>query len=258
MSATMSLQDALKFVLDKRVLFVLADARTYIFVRMNGHLEKEDMGGGNFATAYAQFALISLLAKVHYFLDHPDKFATKDDEQSARSQKTQILHQLESPDKKFVSKYLRVPRDMEANEEDAFVHFVKYLHQQGVKLYEPRSDDSEEADARIIWKGFRNSLSHMAMIERGKGIQTFAFEEYWDWQQNSGKPLTTEQMLERVREKAGTNHVFTWAGSGWMMNIDILTSLLREIQEATDDHIDDSAIAAEQLKRLLLFIEPQN
>lgn len=254
----MSQQDALKLLLDKRILFVLSDARTYIFVRANGYLDKEDMGGGNFATAYAQFALISLLAKVHYFLDHPDKFVAEVDEQAIRSRRTQILGQLESSDKEFVRKYLRIPRIMEVNEEVAFVHFVKYLRQHGTCLYKPRTDDSEEADARTIWRGFRNRLSHMAMIERGKGIEVFGFEEYWDWQQNSGKPLTTEQMLERVHEKANRDHVFTWRDSGWMMNIDILTSLLRDIQKATDDHIDSSAIDPGQLKRLLLLIEPQD
>lgn len=251
------IKEALKLLISKRVEFVLADARTYIFVRMNGMLQREDMGGGNFATAYSQFALINFLAKTHYYIDRPDRFIKKTDVVTLQQHKRNILSQLDGSDKRFAKKWLRIPRALEVNEEDAFLHFAHNINNAGVNLYVPRTNQSEENDGRIIWKGFRNNLAHLAMVQQGKGIQTFTFEEYWDWQENSDQPLDTKQILNRVRKKAGKEPVFQWNGDGWMMNIDILTALLEDIQRITNDRIDETDLTQQQLRQLLLLIEPQ-
>lgn len=247
------MKEGIKQALSQRVEFVLGDAKTYIYARKEGLVDAHGLGGGNFATAYALFALINLLSKTHYYLHKPSRFASPDDVAEAKQLKTSLLQLLDAPYKRLARDNIRIPRIMETNEEEAFIDFAQELEVGGLRIW--LHHDSVRKDLGVIWKGFRNMLSHVATVQDGKGIMAYSLRQY---QPETGNSTTVNEILQELRMQQAEFPPFFYVNSrpGWVMNIDVTTALLDDMLRLTHNCIDQSDFDDVNLGHLLNLIKP--
>ncbi len=176
-------------IIQERIGGLCADHRTFVYVRANNlHIDNE-LGGGNITSALAAFSALSLLTKICYFIDKPQRFTPHD------------------------SVYFTV------SETDAFRHFIKLLFDNGIEL---GVDKNDAAGQKLIWNGFRDYLAHLGTVEHGKQVVTFEFK-----QPRRGQPVPTlddriEKMSKwRVFEDDGS-------GRNWRIYINVLFAKLEK------------------------------
>lgn len=247
--------EAIKHVISERIEFVFKDAKTYIYARKEGVLEKEDLGGGNFANAYAFLALMNLLSKIHYYLHKPDKFTSSKDVTAANELRERLKKELSGKDKRILNSSFMVPRELQTNELNAFISFARELEAKGILLHEPHLDDQK--DFSTIWNGFRNMLAHLATVQSGKGISAYSLEQHWPTGMLPATPLPV--VMEKLKEEAPYFPPFHYDTdrSAWIFNVDTLIVLLEDIKAITLDCIDASSLTSVDrinIEKLLLPI----
>ncbi|HEX9153809.1 MAG TPA: hypothetical protein VF809_03245 [Candidatus Saccharimonadales bacterium] len=206
--------------IDERVNGAVADANSFVFMRLNGHLGP-GLGGGNIASATVLFNVLNLLAKVNLFIDNPGKFTEEQDADVAGQLRNEILEFYEGDvgAKKRIKKHFQMPRIDSVDESYAFKHFVRYLHGEGIDLGIPH--DNSEAIGKV-WNGFRNKLSHVSTVEYGKSVIVF----------DVGHKGDVESFMDRVANEARRS-AFVPGGnsSGWRLYVDVLLQTMLQISE---------------------------
>lgn len=129
-------------ILQERVGGLCTDHKTFLYVRLTQLHKQHNLGGGNITSALTAFSALSVLSKVCYYINKPQRFRP-----------------------------IAGTSNFEVNETNAFCHLVKYLRDNGVDLGVEKKDS---AGQKLIWNGFRNYLSHLGTVEEGK--QSIAFE----------------------------------------------------------------------------------
>lgn len=249
------IKDDLKLALEERFSFVLEDAKTYIYVRKEGIQDREGLGGGNFAIAYSLFALLNLASKVHYFLHTPQKFTSIEYADKTKALKDKIINESRSAEeKKIIKDIFVIPRVMETNEHNAFIEFARELESKGIKIHEEH--ESSHKDFSTIWLGFRNMLAHLATVQNGKGVMAYKLEKHWPNNIRQSTPL--DRVLDLIKNERLKFPPFFYVNnrSGWIMNVDVLVSLIPDIQSITYKCLEDSTLKDDQLKKLFDFIQP--
>ncbi len=177
-------------IIQERVGGLCADHRTFVYVRANRLHTGQELGGGNITSALAAFSALSLLTKICYFIDKPQRFTPHD------------------------SVYFTV------NETDAFRHFVKRLSENGIEL----GIDKDDSDGqKLIWNGFRDYLAHLGTVEHGKQVVSFEFKQPRRGQSAPTLDARIEKMSEwQVFEHDGGNR-------NWRVYIDVLFAKLEKI-----------------------------
>lgn len=249
------MKEEFKHILDSRIDFVLQDAKTYIYVRKEGLQESEGLGGGNFATAYALFALFNLISKVHYYLHKPSKFVSPDKVRQVQQLKQQLLEQSEADNKKLIRDSFMVPRELQTNELNAFVEFARELEETGLVLRLEHVNAHD--DFATIWNGFRNMLAHLATVQDGKGIMAYELKKYWP--DNINKSTSIDTVLREIRQDSDKFPPFFYVNSrsGWIMNIDALVAILDDVRALTNKCLDESTMTDDELDKLSMLLKPE-
>lgn len=177
-------------IIQERVGGLCADHRTFVYVRANNLHTDKGLGGGNITSALAAFSALSLLTKICYFIDKPQRFTPHD------------------------TVYFTV------SETDAFSHFIKLLSQNGIELGVSKDDSGGQ---KLIWDGFRDYLAHLGTVEHGKQVITFAFK-----QPRRGQPSPTlDARIEKMSGWQVFEH--DGGGRNWRIYIDVLFAKLEKI-----------------------------
>lgn len=174
-------------IIQERVGGLCADHRAFIYVRANNLHVDHNLGGGNITSALAAFSALSLLTKICYFIDKPQRFTPHN------------------------SLYFTV------NETDAFKHFIKILSINGIELGVAKDDTEGQ---RLIWDGFRDYLAHLGTVEHGKQVVTFEFKK-----PSRGEPVpTVAARIKKMSERQVFEH--DGGGRNWRVYIDVLFAKL--------------------------------
>lgn len=176
-------------IIQERVGGLCADHHTFVYIRANNLHVENGLGGGNITSALAAFSALSLLTKICYFIDKPQRFAPHD------------------------SVYFTV------SETDAFSHFIKILSRNGTELGVNKDDTGGQ---KLIWNGFRDYLAHLGTVEHGKQVVTFEFK-----QPRRGQPAPTlDARIEKMLEWPVFEH--DGSGRNWRVYIDVLFAKLEK------------------------------
>lgn len=178
------------WIIDDRVGGIYNDLRSFVYIRINS-LQNIDrgLGGGNVTQAIALFSLLNFLGKIQYYFD-----------------KMQRLQLSEEGEPSII-------------EEQAFIHLVRKLNDEGINLGLP---PGKSATLKLVWNGFRNKLAHVSNPEDGKQIMVYVIDD-----RTGG--LTVDDLLARVQEQAAFTHDGSYRN--WHLNADILLAKLPRIKE---------------------------
>jgi len=204
-------------IIQERVGGLCADHRTFVYVRAKNLHKDQGLGGGNITSALAAFSALSLLTKICYFIDKPQRF-TPDD-----------------------ALYFTV------NETDAFSYFIKLLSRNGIELGVGKDDTEGQ---RLIWNGFRDYLAHLGTAEHGKQIVTFEFK-----QPRRDQPAPTlDARFKKMSEWQVFEH--DGGGRNWRVYIDVLFAKIESIilpfvVSKVIEYTVDKDIAARNLYKLV-------
>jgi len=204
-------------IVQERIGGLCADHRTFVYIRANNLHVDHGLGGGNITSALAAFSALSLLTKICYFIDKPQRFTPHD------------------------SVYFTV------SETDAFSHFVKLLCHNGIELGVDKNDIEGQ---KLIWNGFRDYLAHLGTVEHGKQVIAFEFK-----QPKRDQPVPTlDARIEKMSEWQVFAH--DDSGRNWSVYIDVLFAKLERIIlplviTKVIEHVIDEDEAARNLYKLV-------
>jgi len=179
-----------------RITGVQNDLKAFLYIRKHNLQHQgtpDNIGGGNIVVALSLFTALNFLGKTYYCVKRPDKFNA---DGSAK------------------------------NETETFVHFMKFVQNNGLDLGLSGSGQILE----MLWSGFRDYLAHRLTVEPGKAVLAFEFEP--------GHNGTIADILERAK----AHKVFRHDGNNqnWIVNGDSLLAFLPDITQTTVDFMLDS------------------